>query len=69
MNTYKFKLQGLHCEACVKLVKMDLGEIPGVSEVSVDLASGEGTITADREVGVSEIEQALAGSEYKVINN
>ena len=69
MQTIKFKLQGLHCEACVKISKMNLSEIGGVSEVELDLTSGEGKLTAEREIALSEIEAALKDTDYKVIKS
>lgn len=67
MKTTKFKLAGLHCEACVKICKMNLSDINGVSEVELDLASGEGQLTADREIDLSEIEEALKDTGYKIV--
>lgn len=69
MNTLKFKLQGLHCEACVKISKMNLSDINGVKEVELDLASGEGKLTSDREIALSEVEAAMKDTEYKVIKS
>jgi copper chaperone CopZ len=69
MNTLKFKLAGLHCEACVKISKMNLSDISGVSEVELDLASGEGKLTTDRDIALSEIEEAMKDTEYKVVKS
>jgi copper chaperone len=66
MNTTKFKLAGMHCESCVKISKMNLSDIKGVSEVELDLASGEGKLVADRDVALSEIEEAMKDTDYKV---
>jgi copper chaperone CopZ len=69
MNTLKFKLQGMHCESCVKISKMNLSDINGVKEVELDLASGEGKLTSDREIALSEVEAAMKDTEYKVIKS
>ena len=47
MNTYKFKAEGMHCQSCEILVKEELGELPGVSEVTVDHTTGEGSLSLD----------------------
>lgn len=66
MEALNFKVSGINCEACTKLIKMDLGEIPGVESVDVDL-KGNVSISANREIGVNEVKEALAGSEYKIV--
>jgi copper chaperone len=35
------------CEHCVRAVTTEIGKIPGVSSVEVDLASGQVTIAAE----------------------
>jgi copper chaperone CopZ len=38
---------GLHCPSCSMLVKMELEEVPGVSDVVVDHVTGATTVTFD----------------------
>jgi Cu+-exporting ATPase len=47
MNTYKFKAEGMHCQSCEILIKEELGELPGVSDVAVDHSTGEGSFSLD----------------------
>lgn len=47
MNTYKFKAEGMHCQSCEILVKEELGELAGVSDVTVDYSTGEGSLNLD----------------------
>ena len=65
MITTKITIQGFNCPACVKLTKMKLEEIPGVSEARVE-ETGAAEILADREIARPEIEQTLAGTGYTV---
>lgn len=37
MDTQKFKITGLHCEACTKLTAKRIKGIPGVMDAVVDL--------------------------------
>ena len=39
-------VSGMTCEHCVRAVREEIGKIPGVSRVDVDLASGQVTIAA-----------------------
>ncbi|PIZ76102.1 hypothetical protein COY05_02400 [Candidatus Peregrinibacteria bacterium CG_4_10_14_0_2_um_filter_38_24] len=66
MFTSQYKLSGLDCESCVKMVKMDLGEIAGITEVGLDL-SGDLNIKSDREIDKAEIVDALKDTEYKIL--
>lgn len=66
MPTINFKLDGLTCEACVKLATRYLQKIDGVSLVKVGL-DGKAEIRADRPIDKTEVEKALADSDYRVI--
>jgi len=45
MNTTTITITGMTCEHCVRAVKSELSELPGVEGVDVDLVNG-GTSTA-----------------------
>lgn len=62
----KLKLSGLTCPACQKLTQNRIRKIPGVTEVKVDLGSGEAEITADRTINNEEVAAALQGTPYQV---
>lgn len=59
METIKFKITDLHCEACVKLSTSALLGIPGVKKADVDLKSGNVVVEADRLVQFDEIATSL----------
>ncbi|KKT94139.1 MAG: hypothetical protein UW95_C0018G0007 [Parcubacteria group bacterium GW2011_GWC1_45_14] len=64
MSLIKFKIEGFHCEACVKVAKMKLGKLTDVSELEIN-SDGKGKIVSAREIGISEINQALLETGYK----
>ncbi|EKD46587.1 MAG: hypothetical protein ACD_67C00162G0004 [uncultured bacterium] len=66
MNEQKFKLNGFHCESCVRLATMKLKKIAGVQEVSFADTEGNGALVADHVIDKAEIEKALEGTEYTV---
>jgi copper chaperone CopZ len=35
-----FKVQGMHCSACEKILEMDIGALKGVSKVKANAAKG-----------------------------
>lgn len=59
----KFRITNLNCEACVKVSKMELGDVPGVKDVSIDLKTGIVNLEAEREIAWSEIESVLKSVE------
>ena len=54
MNTYAFKVEGMHCQSCEILIKEELGELPGVSEVVVDHSTGQGTLNLDESLSTQD---------------
>ena len=54
-------LTGLTCGACVRRVDQKLRAVPGVTDVRVDLATGQATIT--REAGGEDTADLIAAVE------
>lgn len=50
MNIYTFNVQGMHCQSCEVLIKEELNELPGVTEVVIDHTTGKGSLQADEAV-------------------
>jgi copper chaperone CopZ len=64
----KFKLSGLTCIACEKLVSKKLQTIDGVERVIVSLQESEASLMAPRAIVEKEVLIALEGTHYKVIS-
>lgn len=54
-----YTVSGMTCEHCVKAVTEEVGEIDGVSDVTVELA-GAMAVTSDAPVDLGAIEAAVA---------
>lgn len=54
-----FTVSGVACRHCAQAVGDDVGAIPGVSTVDVELATGAVSITADHPIAADEIAAAL----------
>ncbi|MDO8512591.1 MAG: heavy metal-associated domain-containing protein [bacterium] len=65
MYTTNFKVSGMTCQSCVKLIEKSLEKVNGIQGITVDLA-GNGAVTANREVSKDELQTALATLSYKV---
>lgn len=67
MNNIKFKLNGLTCDACVKLVANRFKKVPGVQEVKIDLKSGESEVSSITDLDLGILEESLKGSEFSIV--
>jgi len=56
----------MHCGHCVQSVTEEVGAIPGVTDVRVDLASGELVVTSDTDIAFRAIEAAVDEAGYSV---
>jgi copper chaperone CopZ len=61
-----YSIAGMTCDHCVLSVREEVAEVPGVTAVDVDLASGRMTVAGD---GYSDdaIKSAVAEAGYEVI--
>jgi len=47
INKKLLKIVGMHCASCEMIIKEDLLELPGISDVKVDFKTGEGELMLD----------------------
>lgn len=66
MSTATYTVTGMTCEHCVRSVTEEVGELPGVSGVDVDLASGGLTVTSAEPVSVDAVRSAVAEAGYQL---
>jgi copper chaperone len=66
MITVTVTVIGMTCGHCVSSVREEVGAIPGVTVVDVDLASGKVTIGSDQEVRADVIKNAVEEAGYQL---
>ena len=64
-ETRTYTVDGMTCSHCVLSVREEVSEVPGVSAVDVDLASGHLTVTGSA-VDERAVRQAVADAGYEV---
>ncbi len=64
-ETRDYTVTGMTCGHCVSSVREEVGEIPGVDSVDVDLASGRLTVTGT-DVSEDAVRRAVADAGYEV---
>ena len=70
-NKILLKITGMHCPSCELITKEELGELAGVSDVSVDFKTGLAGLSLDDEKNtLGDVMAAIkkAGYQAEVIN-
>lgn len=58
----KYSISGMSCEGCKSHVENTLRQVPGVTEVQVDLKQGEAEVTSAPEVDLAILQTAMAAN-------
>jgi copper chaperone CopZ len=59
-------VKGMTCSHCVSAVQQELGNLPGVSGVEVDLGTGTVRITASPQPGLAALRDAVDAAGYEL---
>lgn len=62
-------VSGMTCGHCVSAVTMELSLLPSVTEVDVDLESGQVTITSDAGLAQAQLATAIDEAGYELVSN
>jgi copper chaperone len=65
-STTDYTVTGMTCGHCVASVTEEVEEIPGVTDVQVDLESGRLTVTAEESVTDAQVRAAVTEAGYQV---
>lgn len=66
-RTTTVTVQGMTCGHCVASVQQEVGRIPGVTGVEVDLAAGAVAITSTDELDAAAVAAAVDEAGYEVV--
>ncbi len=66
MSTTSYTVVGMTCGHCVTAVTEEVSQLPGVTGVDVDLASGGLTVTSDAPVDEDAVRAAVEEAGYEV---
>jgi copper chaperone CopZ len=62
-----FQVTGMTCDHCQRAVTGEIGRIPGIQGVTVDLATGCVTVTATQPVDRADVGRAVDEAGYTLI--
>lgn len=66
MSTSTYTVVGMTCGHCVNSVTEEVSQLPGVTDVDVDLATGGLTITSDADVDDAAVRAAVEEAGYQL---
>ena len=67
VGTTTFNVAGMTCDHCRHAVTTEIGTVPGVEAVDVDLAAGTVTVSAGRPVDRADIAAAVDEAGYTLL--
>ncbi|MFE0588522.1 heavy-metal-associated domain-containing protein [Micromonospora echinospora] len=67
MTTRTYQVQGMTCGHCVSAVSSELGAVAGVTDVQVDLASGQVTVTSDAPLETETVHAAVDEAGFELV--
>ena len=66
-NVETYNVEGMTCDHCVAAVSGEIGALPGVVAVEVDLPTGVVTVTSDAPLPTALIVSAVEEAGYRVM--
>jgi copper chaperone len=64
--TNEYVVSGMHCSHCASSVTEEVSAVSGVTDVKVDLDSGQLIVTSDTDIPFQSIEAAVDEAGYSV---
>lgn len=66
MTTNTYTVTGMTCGHCVGSVQTEVSQIPGVTEVAVDLTSGQVTVTSEAPIAIETLRASIDEAGYEL---
>ena len=67
MTTITYAIKGMTCGHCVNSVSSELGRLPGVRDVQVDLTAGTATVTSEQGLDLQAVRDAVDEAGYELV--
>ena len=67
MTSTTYRVEGMTCEHCVRAVREEVGELAGVTDVQVDLATGEMAVTSSAPLEEGAVRAAVDEAGYELV--
>ncbi len=67
MTSTTYRVEGMSCDHCVHAVRTEVGALDGVTEVQVDLATGEVVVTSAASLDEAAVRAAVDEAGYELV--
>jgi copper ion binding protein len=67
-STATYHVSGMTCGHCVQAVSSEVGALPGVDQVEVDLSTGTVTVTSQAPLGTDTVRAAVDEAGYQLVD-
>jgi copper ion binding protein len=68
-TTTRYTVTGMTCGHCVSAVRSEVGGLPGVTDVAVDLPTGSVTVTSDAPLDEQSVSAAVQEAGYELVGS
>ena len=65
METRSITVTGMSCDHCARAIRAEIGKLPGVAEIDVDVAAGRVRITGQALPGDAALRDAVEEAGYE----
>ena len=65
-TSHEYTVNGMTCSHCVAAVAQEVGQIDGIADVDVDLATGSLSFTSDKPVDPGTVSAAVEEAGYEL---
>jgi copper chaperone len=65
-TVHTYAVTGMTCDHCARAVRQEVGALSGVTEVHVEVATGDVTVTSDRPLTHDEVADAVDEAGYQL---
>ncbi|NIH80846.1 heavy-metal-associated domain-containing protein [Amycolatopsis viridis] len=66
MSTAVYTVEGMTCSGCMNKVTSAVTGVAGITDVDVDIATGEVTVTSDAPIDDQQVQAAITGAGYRI---
>ena len=66
MTETTYSVTGMTCDHCVRAVQSEVGRVPGVASVEVDLGAGKVTVRSEGPVDAASVRAAVEEAGFEV---
>jgi copper ion binding protein len=67
MSTTTYQVKGMTCSHCVNAVSSEVGALPGVRAVEVNLQTGAVTVSSDQPLDTDAVRGAVEEAGYELV--